>query len=68
MEAKQGEHHETDKPQYHSESSVMAHPNKRPPEKLQLHASTWLLIIVLIGAFFRLKYFIYLKDEKRHGK
>ena len=29
---------------------------------------TWFLIIVLIISFFILKFFIYIKDEKRHGR
>ncbi|MBT7608610.1 MAG: hypothetical protein HN576_02565 [Bacteriovoracaceae bacterium] len=34
----------------------------------QLKFSTWMLLIGLIFAFVILKSFIYIKDEKRHGK
>jgi hypothetical protein len=34
----------------------------------QLSMPTWGLLVVLIIAFFILKGFIYIKDDKRHGK
>ncbi|MFP5457954.1 MAG: hypothetical protein ACLGG7_04415 [Bacteriovoracia bacterium] len=52
---------------YESETSIFAHPNQMPKAN-QLVMPTWALIVVLIASFFILKGFIYLKDEKRHGK
>lgn len=52
---------------YQSETSIFGHPNQMPKAN-QLSLPTWSLIVILIGAFFVLKGFIYLKDEKRHGK
>ena len=57
----------SDKPVFQSESSIINHPY-RMPKKSYLMAPTWLLLLVLMVAFFILKYFIYLKDDKRHGK
>jgi hypothetical protein len=34
----------------------------------QVSYSTWMLLIGLVFAFVILKTFIYIKDEKRHGK
>jgi hypothetical protein len=34
----------------------------------QLKYSTWMLLVGLIFAFIILKSFIYIKDDKRHGK
>lgn len=56
------------KTQFQSESSIIVHPYKPAAVDRQVMAPTWLLIVLLIGAFFLLKYFIYLKDDKRHGK
>ncbi len=57
----------TPKPVFQSESSVINHPYRFPPAK-QFMLPTWALLVILIVAFFILKYFIYLADEKRHGK
>lgn len=38
------------------------------PKNDQFKTPTWGLLIVLIIAFFVLKSFVYIKDEKRHGK
>ena len=57
----------TKKQIFTSESSIIVHPNQFP-KKDQLTAPTWLLILVLFMAFFVLKGFIYIADEKRHGK
>jgi hypothetical protein len=51
-----------------SESSIMSHPYRYARGNDQFKAPTWLLVLVLIATFFVLKYFIYLADEKRHGK
>ena len=61
------EHVKANKPVFQSESSVMNHPYRFPP-KTQFMLPTWGLLLILIGAFFVLKYFIYIADEKRHGK
>jgi hypothetical protein len=57
----------TKKVPYQSETSIFGHPNQMPKAN-QLVFPTWALIVVLIISFFILKGFIYLKDEKRHGK
>ncbi len=57
----------TAKPQFTSESSIIVHPYNFPKAK-QLLSPTWLLLLVLFIAFFILKGFIYISDEKRHGK
>lgn len=62
------EHTKVDKPVFKTESSIVNHPYRFPPKVLQFHAPTWFLLLVLIAAFFILKTFIYLKDDKRHGK
>jgi hypothetical protein len=51
---------------YKSESSIFSHPIQYPKAT---HAKfpTWALIAVLFVAFFILKVFIYIKDNKRHG-
>jgi hypothetical protein len=60
--------HTTEKPNtFESESSIIAHPYKYPQDA-QSKLPTWSLIVILIVAFFILKSFIYLKDDKRHGK
>ncbi len=61
------EHVKSDKPVFESESSVITHPYRFPP-KSHFTLPTWGLLLILIGAFFILKYFIYIADEKRHGK
>jgi|GEM_PF-1211203 len=55
------------KPQFTSESSIMSHPYKFPQTE-QFKSPTWLLLLVLFIAFFVLKGFIYISDQKRHGK
>ena len=52
---------------FKSESSVISHPYNFP-KKNQLMFPTWALLLILIVCFFALKYFIYLSDDKRHGK
>lgn len=61
------ENHQPKAEPFKSESSVIAHQNSYPKEK-QLMYPTWLLLVVLFAAFFILKTFIYLPDEKRRGK
>lgn len=50
-----------------SESSILVHSTQSVKPQ---HAKfpTWSLIVVLIIGFFILKTFIYISDEKRHGK
>ena len=58
----------TEKPNtFKSESSIIVHPYKYP-QSTQSKLPTWSLVVILIAAFFVLKSFIYLKDDKRHGK
>lgn len=38
------------------------------PKPDQLKVPTWGLLVVLVIAFFILKGFVYIKDDKRHGK
>lgn len=38
------------------------------PKQDQLKFPTWGLLVVLVIAFFVLKTFVYIKDDKRHGK
>jgi hypothetical protein len=61
------EHPKDTKVPFKSESSVITHPYKFP-HKDQFKLPTWGLMLILIAAFFVLKYFIYLADEKRHGR
>lgn len=53
---------------FKSESSIIVHPYKFPPKELQMHMPTWALLVILIVTFFILKFFIYIADQKRHGK
>jgi hypothetical protein len=53
--------------EFKSESSIIVHPYNHPKAN-QLMFPTWALILILIVSFFVLKYFIYISDEKRHGK
>ena len=41
---------------------------KRPYDEMPMHLPWWGPIAVLILAFLILKWMIYIKDEKRHGK
>lgn len=52
---------------FKSESSVIVHPYNFP-KKDPLMFPTWALLLILIASFFVLKYFIYIADDKRHGK
>ena len=52
---------------FKSESSIMVHPYSFP-KKDQLMFPTWALLLILVVGFFIIKYFIYIADEKRHGK
>jgi hypothetical protein len=54
-------------PDFQSESSIIVHPYDFPKEN-QAVLPTWALLLVLIVSFFVLKFFIYIVDEKRHGK
>jgi hypothetical protein len=38
------------------------------PKQDQFKVPTWGLLVVLVIAFFILKTFVYIKDDKRHGK
>lgn len=38
------------------------------PKQDQFKSPTWGLLVVLVIAFFVLKGFVYIKDDKRHGK
>lgn len=62
------EHTKVEKPVYKTESSIVNHPYRFPPKYDQFRLPTWGLLVILIIAFFLLKYFIYIADEKRHGK
>ncbi len=62
------ENPQTTKPVFQSESSVISHPYRFPPKEEQMKLPTWALLLILIVAFFILKFFIYIADEKRHGK
>lgn len=55
------------KNEFKSESSIFSHPIQMP-YKEALKFPTWSLIVFLVGAFFVLKGFIYISDEKRHDK
>lgn len=50
-----------------SETSIFSANNKRPSND-QSRMPTWALLAILIVAFFLLKTFIYITDEKRKGK
>ncbi|HXH74196.1 MAG TPA: hypothetical protein VNJ08_04480 [Bacteriovoracaceae bacterium] len=52
---------------FKSESSIIVHPYKFPQNN-QLILPTWALLVILIITFFILKFFIYIADQKRHGK
>lgn len=38
------------------------------PQKHQMSYPTWMILVGLVFAFVILKTFIYIKDDKRHGK
>lgn len=50
------------------ESSLKVNAQFEGVQKDQFYMPTWGLILTLIVAFFILKSFIYIKDQKRHGK
>ncbi len=62
------EHAKVEKPVFQSESSVMNHPIRFPSKDGYFTLPTWGLLVILIIAFLILKFFIYIADEKRHGK
>lgn len=49
------------------ESSI-AYSDVTRPQKEQFIMPTWALLLCLCIAFYVIKSFIYLKDDKRHGK
>jgi flagellar biosynthesis/type III secretory pathway M-ring protein FliF/YscJ len=55
------------KNEFKSESSIFSHPIQKPWKSAPM-LPTWALILALIVAFFILKGFIYISDQKRHGK
>ena len=61
------EHTAVKKNEYKSESSIFVHPIQKPWKSAPM-LPTWALVLFLIGAFFILKGFIYIADQKRHGK
>ena len=61
------DHQTKPKEVYKSDTSIFSAPNKSP-EKEQFKMPTWGLLAILIVAFFVLKTFIYITDEKRKGK
>lgn len=50
------------------ESSLKVNAQFEGLQKDQFYMPTWGLIVTLFIAFFVLKSFIYIKDQKRHGK
>jgi hypothetical protein len=52
---------------FQSESSIFSNPIQKPKAN-QAMFPTWFLIVFLFVCFFVLKIFIYISDEKRHGK
>ena len=61
------DHNKVTKEVFTSETSIFTAPNHNP-RKDQFKMPTWGLVSVLIVAFFILKTFIYITDEKRKGK
>ena len=62
------EHTAAKKPEaFKSESSIFVHPIQHPKAN-QPKFPTWSLLVILVIAFAVLKSFIYISDEKRHGK
>lgn len=49
-------------------STVLQKGEGRLPLKDQPAFPTWAIMVILILAFVILKSFVYIKDEKRHGK
>lgn len=48
--------------------STVLQPDYQPIQTGQWAAPTWSIIVLLVIVFIVLKYFIYIKDEKRDGK
>jgi hypothetical protein len=49
-------------------STVLQKEEGKPPVKDQPSFPTWGILIALVIAFVVLKGFVYIKDDKRHGK
>ncbi|MCO4792958.1 MAG: hypothetical protein KC493_04560 [Bacteriovoracaceae bacterium] len=49
-------------------STVLQKAEGKPPEKDQPTFPTWGILVGLVIAFIILKSFVYIKDDKRHGK
>jgi hypothetical protein len=49
-------------------STVLQKNEGKPPEKDQPSFPTWSILVALVIAFIVLKSFVYIKDDKRHGK
>lgn len=49
-------------------STVLQKEEGKPPVKDQPTFPTWSILIALVVAFIVLKGFVYIKDDKRHGK
>lgn len=50
------------------ESSLKVNAQFEMLQKDQFYMPTWGIVFILLCAFFILKTFIYIKDQKRHGK
>ena len=50
------------------ESSLKVNAQFEGIQKDQFYMPSWAVIVFLIMVFFVLKSFIYIKDDKRHGK
>lgn len=50
------------------ESSLKVNAQFEGLQKDQFYMPTWAVLVFLIIIFFVLKSFIYIKDQKRHGK
>lgn len=50
------------------ESSLKVNAQFEGLQKDQFYMPTWAVLVFLIIVFFVLKSFIYIKDQKRHGK
>jgi hypothetical protein len=61
------EHNKVTKEPFKSETSIFSAPTTTPKVN-QFKMPTWGLLAILIVAFFVLKTFIYITDEKRKGR
>ncbi len=52
----------------HSTTSIFPNDEIQFPKEDQFAVPTWGVIVFLVLVFFILKAFVYIKDEKRHGK